>query len=150
MTPSLLRYPKKIIIEINRFHSPRVSEISDIVLLPPPPDRDPIRPHGDVTHRRPYASVDPKKIVGIIEHSEPDDVMGFDAVGLAQAHRRVRGRVLVNEMRAAACCASSCRCSRGRQRRNAVLAGLGESPGIPPFEMYRGVREACVDLGKKA
>lgn len=41
--------------------------MSDIVLLPPPPDRDPIPIHTAMSRIGvPYASVDPKKIVGII------------------------------------------------------------------------------------
>ena len=153
MTPSLLRYAKKIIIEINRFHSPRVSEMSDIVLLPPPPDRDPIPIHTAMSRIGvPYASVDPKKIVGIIEHSEPDDVMGFDTP--SAAHRRIAEFVvefLVNEMRAGRVPREFLPLQSGVGNvANAVLAGLGESPDIPPFEMYTEVfQEACVDLMEK-
>jgi len=150
VTPSFLRYAKKVIIEINRFHSPRVSEMSDIVLLPPPPDRDPIPIHHAMSRIGvPYASVDPRKIVGVIEHSEPDDVMGFETP--TEAHKRIAQFVvefLVNEMRAGRIPREFLPLQSGVGNvANAVLAGLGDSPDIPPFQMYTEVfQEACVEL----
>ena len=42
LSPTLLHSAKKIIIEVNRRHSPRLREMTDIALLPPPPHRLPI------------------------------------------------------------------------------------------------------------
>ena len=42
LSPTLLHSAKKIIIELNRRHSSRLREMTDIALLPPPPHRLPI------------------------------------------------------------------------------------------------------------
>ena len=42
LSPTLLHAAKKIVIEVNHRHSPRLREMMDIALLPPPPHRLPI------------------------------------------------------------------------------------------------------------
>ena len=37
-----LQCAEKVVIELNRYHSPRLREMADIFVLPPPPHRDPI------------------------------------------------------------------------------------------------------------
>jgi len=48
-SPSYLHYADKIIIELNSFHSKRLSEMADIAILPPPPHRSPIPIHDTLS-----------------------------------------------------------------------------------------------------
>jgi acetyl-CoA hydrolase len=149
-SPTFLHEAEKIIIEINRFHSPRVSEMSDIVLLPPPPHREPIPIHDAMTRVGfPYVAVDPRKVVGIVEHSEPDDVAPFDPP--TKAHNRIAQFVvefLLSESRAGRIPEEFLPLQSGVGNvANAVLAGLGENPEIPPFTMFTEVfQDSCVEL----
>ena len=149
-SPTFLHEAAKVIIEINRFHSPRVSEMSDIVMLPPPPHREPIPIFESMTRVGfPYVAVDPRKIVGIVEHSEPDDVAPFDPP--TAAHNKIAQYVvefLLNEMRAGRIPEEFLPLQSGVGNvANAVLAGLGENPDIPPFTMFTEVfQDSCVEL----
>ncbi len=74
-SPTYLRYAEKIIIEINRHQSPRLREMADIFIMPPPPNRYPIHISEPLTRiGLPYAVTDPKKVIGIVESDEPDHV----------------------------------------------------------------------------
>jgi acetyl-CoA hydrolase len=60
-SPTYLRYADRVIIEINRRHSMRVSEMADIMVMPPPPHRNPIPIYHPLDKIGwPYAVVDPK------------------------------------------------------------------------------------------
>ena len=62
----------KVIIELNRHHPQRVCELSDIVLLPLPPHRDPLPIRHPLDRiGLPYATVDPGKIVAVVETDAP-------------------------------------------------------------------------------
>jgi acetyl-CoA hydrolase len=149
-SPTFLQAAEKVIIEINAFHSPRVSEMSDIVTLPPPPHREPIQIYDAMTRTGfPYVAIDPKKVVGVVEHDEPDDVAPFDEP--TKTHNRIAEYViefLLNEMRADRIPAEFLPLQSGVGNvANAVLAGLGENPDIPPFTMYTEVfQDSCVEL----
>ncbi len=52
--------------------------MTDILMLPPPPHRFPVPFHDPLTKLGyPYAVVDPRKVVAVIETDEPDKVPGF-------------------------------------------------------------------------
>ena len=66
-SPTYLRHADRVFIEINDYHSKRLPEMADILVLPPPPRLDPIPIYDPLTKiGYPYATVDPKKIIGII------------------------------------------------------------------------------------
>jgi acetyl-CoA hydrolase len=149
-SPTFLQYADKVIVEINRFHSPRLREMHDIVTLPPPPHRGPI-PVFDPLMKIgwPYAGVDPRKIVAVVRNEEPDDVAPFDEP--SAAHRRIAQYVvefLLDEMRAGRIPREFLPFQSGVGNvANAVLAGLGENPDVPPFQMYTEVfQDSCVEL----
>ncbi|MCG8511157.1 MAG: hypothetical protein MI741_18210, partial [Rhodospirillales bacterium] len=78
VSPSYLRHAEKVIIEINRHHSPRLSEMHDVTILPAPPLRSPIGIHHPMSRvGTPFAVVDPKKVVGVVETDEPDGIGAF-------------------------------------------------------------------------
>ena len=41
--PTFLQCAEKVVIELNAYHSPRLREMADILVLPPPPHRAPSR-----------------------------------------------------------------------------------------------------------
>lgn len=149
-SPTYLRYAEKVFIEINEYHSPRVSEMSDIFILPPPPNRSPI-PIMDAMTRigLPYATVDPRKIAGIVFTNEPDGVPPFtppDECSRAIANNVVK--FLLSEMKAGRIPPEFLPLQSGVGNvANAVMAGLGEADDVPPFDMYTEVlQDSVLDL----
>ena len=85
-SPTYLKYAKRVVIEINRHQSPRLSEMADILVMPPPPHRNPIPIHDPLSRVGwPYAQVDPDKVIG-----------------WWKAMRRIRSAVSTNRMTSAA------------------------------------------------
>jgi acetyl-CoA hydrolase len=148
--PTLLHQAEKVILELNRHHPRRVGEFSDILMIPLPSHREPI-PIRRALDRvgRNYATVDPGKVVAVVETDEPSSRMTPrppDATSQKIAEHLVR--FLLHERAA------------GRLPRelpplqsgvgnigNGVMAGLGEHTDLPPFTMYTEVfQDSCVDL----
>ncbi len=150
LSPTLLHSAKKIIIEVNRRHSPRLREMTDIALLPPPPHRLPI-PILDPLAKIgvPYAQVDVAKIVGVVEHSAPDAVSPFAPADLPS--QRIADQVvrfLVQELRAGRIPPEFLPLQAGVGNvSNAVMAELGAHPDIPDFVMFTEVfQDSLVEL----
>ncbi len=149
-SPTFLQYADKVIIEINKKHSPRLREMADIVVMPPPPHRDPIAIYEPMTRIGwPYAVVNPEKVLGIVVNDEPDHVGEMpppDGVSHLIAGHVVKflsdeisaGRLPKNLLPLQAGVGSVA---------NGVMAALGEHPDIPPFSMYSEVfQDAMVDI----
>lgn len=149
-SPTYLQCADKIIIEVNKYHSPRTREMMDITILPPPPYRNPIPIHNPLSKIGwPYAVIDPKKVIGIVETNEPDEIKDFSPADLAS--ERIANNVvkfLLNEMAAGRIPKEFLPLQSGVGNvANAVLANLGKNPDIPPFMMYTEVfQDACVDV----
>ncbi len=149
-SPTFLHTAEKVIIELNRYHSVRLSEMADIKLLPTPPHRSPI-PIYDPLNKigLPYASVDPKKIVAVIDNNEPDGMAPLDPPD--EISRKIAHQVvdfLLNEQRAGRIPAEFLPLQAGVGNiANAVMSCLGDDPDIPPFTMYTEVfQDALIDL----
>ncbi len=149
-SPAYLRHAEKVIIEINYNHLPRLREMHDIYIVQPPPHRNPIRIFETLSRIGvPYAMVDPKKVIGIVETGEPDNVGAFAQPG--EVSRRIAGHVVnffLEEMKAGRIPSEFPPLQAGVGNvANGVMAGLGEHPDIPPFYMYSEVfQDAMVDL----
>jgi propionyl-CoA:succinyl-CoA transferase len=148
--PTLLQQAEKVILELNRHHPRRVGEFSDILIIPLPPHRDPIPIRHPLDRvGQPYATVDPGKIVAIVETDEASPRQSLrppDATSHTIAEHLVQ--FLLDERAA------------GRLPRelpplqsgvgnigNGVMAGLGAHTDLPPFTMYTEVlQDSCVDL----
>jgi len=149
-SPTYLACAEKVIIEINRYHSPRTREMMDIAMLPPPPHRSPIPIHTPMTKIGwPYAQVDPKKVVAIVETNEPDEVGEFtpaDRVSEQIANNVVK--FMLDEMAAGRIPKEFLPLQSGVGNvANAVMEALGKADDIPPFMMYSEVfQDALVDL----
>lgn len=149
-SPTFLQYADKVIIEINKKHSPRLREMADIVVMPPPPHRDPIAIYDPLTRIGwPYAVVNPQKVLGIVVNDEPDHVgdMPFpDEVSHLIAGHVVK--FLCDEIAAGRLPKNLLPLQAGvGSVANGVMAALGEHPDIPPFSMYSEVfQDAMVDI----
>ncbi len=149
-SPTFLQCADKIIIEVNKHHSPRLREMADIRIMPPPPRRYPIHIFEPMMRIGwPYALVDPEKIIAIVETDQPDDALGFAAPD--EMSEQIAGHViefLLGEMSADHHPKSIFPLQAGVGNvANAVLSGLGAHPDIPPFYMYSEVfQDAMVDL----
>ncbi len=141
-SPTYLKCADKVIIEVNRAHSPRVSELADIAILPAPPHRSPIPIYHPLDRiGRLYANVDPAKVVGIVETNEPDDVAEFAPIDATSAAiGRNVAAFLEAEIRSGRIPREFLPLQSGVGNiANAVMASIGESAGIPPFTMYTEV-----------
>ncbi len=149
-SPTWLACADKVIIELNHCHSPRLSELADIFTIPPPPRRSPINVHNPLTKIGfPYAHVDPKKVVGIVENDEPDQVVAFSQED--ETSRKIADHVIeffLKEKLAGRIPPEFFPLQAGvGNTANAVLAGLGRHPDIPPFYMYSEVfQDSMMDL----
>jgi len=125
-------------------------ELADIFIIPPPPRRSPINVHTPLTRIGwPYAQVDPGKVVGIVENNEPDQVQSFSSED--DNSRKIADHVirfLLDEQRAGRIPPQFFPLQAGvGNTANAVLAGLGRHPDIPPFYMYSEVlQDSMMDL----
>lgn len=150
VSPSILRHAKRIVIEINRRHSRRISEMHDIAIMPPPPHRNPIGINSPLAKIGvPFVAVDPEKILGIVETNEPDGIAGFaepDAINERIAEHVVE--FLLAEKRAHRIPPEFLPLQAGVGNvANAVIGKLGAHPSVPPFYMYTEVfQDALVDL----
>jgi len=149
-SPTYLRYAEKVIIEINRHQSTRLREMADIFIMPPPPNRYPIHIYEPLTRiGLPYAVVDPKKVVGVVESDEPDNVARLsatDRISYQIAEHVVN--FLLEEMRKERIPKNFLPLQAGVGNvANGVLAVLGSHPDIPPFRMYSEViQDSMIDL----
>jgi succinate CoA transferase len=148
--PTFLQYAEKVIIEVNARHSPRLREMTDIIVLPPPPERRPIPIHDPLDKiGTPHALVDPRKVVGVVYTDEPDGGRGFNPPD--ETSRRISGHVsrfLLDEMAAGRIPSGFLPLQSGVGNVcNAVIAGLAESPDFPKFKVFTEVlQDAMLDL----
>jgi acetyl-CoA hydrolase len=125
----------------------------DMLCLPRPPQRRPIAVHHPLDKiGTPYASVDPKKIIGVVENTQSDGVSPF--VPPDDVSERIATHVvdfLLAELRAGRIPPEFLPLQAGVGNvANAVMATLGTHPDIPPFYMYTEVlQDALVDLMEK-
>ena len=148
--PTFLEQADRIIIERNAYHSPRISELADILVLPRPPRRDPIPIHDPLDRiGKRYADVDPRKIVGIVASDQPDGGRPFSAV---DACSRAIGdhvcRFLLDEMAAGRIPPGFLPLQSGVGNvANAVMASFSSNPDFPRFKLYTEVlQDTVIDL----
>jgi propionyl-CoA:succinyl-CoA transferase len=152
-SPAYLQYADRVFIELNGYHSRRLPEMADIVILPPPPREVPIPIHDPLTKiGYPYAVVDPKKIMGIIETNEADQIKPFTPMDWkARSIAENVVRFLFGEMISGRIPSEFLPLQAGLGNlANSVMAALGENPYIPPFQMYSiTFQDSLVDLMEK-
>jgi acetyl-CoA hydrolase len=145
--PTFLRTAKKVIIELNRFHSPRLCGFHDIYEPLDPPHRQPIpivRPTDRIG--TPTVKIDPSKIVGIVETNAPDEVSGFEpADAVTNKIGQNVAEFLAGEIVAGRVPREFLPLQSGVGNiANAVLGALGANPDIPQFQMFSEVIQDSV------
>jgi len=148
--PTFLQYAERVIVELNQHHSPRLREMADIVVLPPPPHRGPIgiqEPLDKIGRR--FARVDPGKVVGVVHNDEPDGGRPFSAPD--DVSRRIAehvARFLLGEVAAGRIPKEFLPLQSGVGNVcNAVMAGLAACTDLPRFTVYTEVlQDATFDL----
>lgn len=141
-SPTYLKYARKVVVEINRRQSQRLREMADIIVMPPPPHRNPIPIYEPMSRIGwPYATVDPSKVIGIVENDEPDKVEAFSPPdNLSRAIGHHVAEFLVREMAVGRIPADFLPLQAGVGNvANGVMDALGHAEGIPPFMMYSEV-----------
>ncbi len=145
-SPTFLQAADKVIIELNRNASTKISEMADIVIPKPPP----FRPAIDLDFPlqrigKTYARVDPEKIVGIVETDQPDELTEFVRPGAScNAIARHVVRFLLEEMASGRIPPDMLPIQAGVGNvANAVLSGLGKHPDIPELTMYTEVFQSA-------
>ncbi|MCP4178522.1 MAG: succinate CoA transferase [bacterium] len=149
-SPAFLEYADNIIIEVNEYHSPRLREMTDIITLKNPPFQDAIPVHHSLSKNGvPYATVNPKKILGVVYTNIKDDTKPFKPFN---AECEQIGDNVVEFLR------QELKCGRIPKNflpiqsgignvQNSIMAKLGQCPDIPPFSMYTEVlQDSNVDL----
>ncbi|HAT1684552.1 TPA: acetyl-CoA hydrolase/transferase family protein [Klebsiella oxytoca] len=145
--PTWLLRAKKVIIELNHYHNPRVAELADIVIPGAPPRRNSVSIfHAMDRVGTRYVQIDPKKIVAVVDTELPDAGNLFDKNNPVcqqiadnvvtflleeMVHRRIPAEFLPLQ-------------SGVGNINNAVMARLGENPDIPSFMMYSEVLQESV------
>ncbi len=148
--PTFLQKADRVIIELNAYHSPRLRELADIIVLPPPPHRYPIQIHDPMDRiGRRYAQVDPAKVVGVVHTNESDGGRTFAAAD--ETSRRIAGHVsrfLLDEMAAGRIPAQFLPLQSGVGNVcNAVVGGLAAHDDFPQFKVYTEVlQDSMLDL----
>jgi succinate CoA transferase len=148
--PTFLQEADRVIIELNAYHSPRLREMADIVILPIPPNRKALPLHDALDKvGKPYAEVDPAKVVGVVHTEEKDGGRGFHPPD--ETSRRIADHVadfLVAEMACGRIPASFLPLQSGVGNVcNAVLAGLAARAAFPRFKVFTEVlQDAMLDL----
>jgi len=138
-SPTYLKCADRVLIEVNRYHSKRLREMTDIFLLSSPPHRNPFPALEPMTKFGwSYAVVDPKRVIGVVETDEPDyldPISPPDATSDRIAEHVVR--FLFDEMHAGRIPDAFLPVQVGiGSVADGVLAALGKNPYIPPFKVY--------------
>ena len=148
--PTFLKCAENVIIELNAYHSRRLREMADILVLPAPPHRLPI-PIRDPLDRvgRAYAEVDPAKIIGIVHTNEPDGGRTFTAPD--KSSLKIADNVaefLLREIQAKRIPPGFLPLQSGVGNVcNAVLSGLASRKEFPPLKLYTEVlQDAALDM----
>ncbi|SMP67467.1 succinate CoA transferase [Neorhodopirellula lusitana] len=141
-SPTFLKQAGKVIIELNRAQSRSIGDMADIVLPAPPPKRCALTlDHPLQRIGKSYVQIDPKKIVGIVETNQADEVGQFAPPD--ELSQNIAGFVvefLRNELKAGRIPAEFLPLQSGVGNvANAVFEGIGASPDIPDFYMYSEV-----------
>jgi acetyl-CoA hydrolase len=147
--PTFLAMADKVIIELNRRHHARVSLLSDIAMLPLPPHREPLPIRHPLDRiGTTYATVDPAKVVAVVETYQPSTRPSPhtpDAASAAIAEHLVR--FFLDELAAGRLPAGFLPLQSGVGNiGNALIADLAEHDDMPPFTMYTEVfQDSCLD-----
>ncbi len=150
ISPTIARLARRVILELNSFHSPNAKHLHDVYEPLDPPRRQPI-PITHVYDRigKPYVEIDAGKIAGVVECDIPDEARAFkeadpttDRIGHNVA------AFLVNDMKRGIIPEGFLPLQSGvGSTANAILGALGHDEIVPDFNIYTEVlQDSVVDM----
>lgn len=151
--PTICSLADKILVELNDRHPKEIRGMHDLCEPLDPPYRKEIaiyKPSDRVG--LPYIKVDPKKIVGVVKTSEPNDDGKFSPLDdVTKAIGKNVADFLVKEMKEGRIPQNFLPIQSGVGNvANAVLAALGDNEEIPTLEVYTEViQDAVIELMRK-
>ncbi|MDR1890763.1 MAG: succinate CoA transferase [Puniceicoccales bacterium] len=146
VSPTFFRHAKKIVIEVNEYHSPKIRGLHDIYETELAPHTKPI-PLVTVRDRigTETIRIDPAKIVGIVRTNMPDQVSAFsssdedtDRIGENVA------KFLSNEILSGRILPQLPIQSGVGNTANSILKAMSAETSIPPYTMYSEVLQDSV------
>ena len=147
IAPTVARMAKKVILELNSFHSPEAKHLHDVYEPLDPPLRQPI-PIVKVSDRigTPYVEIDAKKIVGVVECNLPDEARAFkDSDPITDQIGHNVAQFLVNDMKRGIIPSTFLPLPSGvGSTANAILGALGHEKSVPDFNVYTEVMQDSV------
>ena len=147
IAPTVARMAKKVILELNSFHSPEAKHLHDVYEPLDPPLRQPI-PIVKVSDRigTPYLEIDAKKIVGVVECNLPDEARAFkDSDPITDQIGHNVAQFLVNDMKRGIIPSTFLPLQSGvGSTANAILGALGHEKSVPDFNVYTEVMQDSV------
>ncbi|MDD6897625.1 MAG: succinate CoA transferase [Bacteroidales bacterium] len=147
IAPTVARMAKKVILELNSFHSPEAKHLHDVYEPLDPPLRQPI-PIVKVSDRigTPYMEIDAKKIVGVVECNLPDEARAFkDSDPITDQIGHNVAQFLVNDMKRGIIPSTFLPLQSGvGSTANAILGALGHEKSVPDFNVYTEVMQDSV------
>lgn len=153
IVPTIVRLAKRVMIEWNHFHSPVSRQLHDVYECQEYPYREsiPALHVGDRIGKN-YVSIDPKKIVGVVESNIPEEARSFkDLTPETQAIGQNVVDFFLRDMKAGhiPSCMFPVQSGVGATG-NAVMKAIGLCEGLPPLEIFSEVvQDAVVDLMEK-
>lgn len=149
-TPTFCNAADRIIVEVNDQHPKELHGIHDIYEPMDPPRRQEI-PIYRVNDRvgRATVRVDPRKIVGIVRNSEPDQARAFtEPDEITNRIGQNTADFLAREVRMGRIPREFLPLQSGVGNiANALMGALGQHPDIPPFTMYSEViQDSIIEL----
>jgi len=148
--PTFCNLAERVIVELNRHHPAAILGMHDIYEPADPPYRKQIpiyKPSDRIGS--PIITIDPAKIVGVVETSLEDEARGFSEISpLTESIGHNVAEFLAAQLAAGMIPKPFLPIQSGvGDIANSVLGALGSHPGIPPFEMYTEVlQDSVVDL----
>ncbi len=148
--PTFCNMAKRVIVELNRHHSPAILGLHDIYEPADPPNRKqiPIYTPSDRIGS-PIVTIDPAKIVGVVETDLADEARGFsETTPITEGIGHNVAAFLAGQLAAGMLPKSFLPIQSGvGDIANSVLGALGSHRGIPPFDMYTEViQDSVVEL----
>lgn len=153
IVPTVVRLAKRIIIEVNQFHSPKSCLLHDVYECGEYPHRQPI-PLLSVGGRigTDYVEIDPQKIVGVVECNIPEEARAFvdpnhDTTLIGQHVVEF----FLRDMKLGHIPPTMFPIQSGvGVTGNAVMKAIGQCEGLPPLEVFSEVvQDAVVELIEK-
>jgi succinate CoA transferase len=147
IVPTIGRLAKRIILELNQFHSPKSILLHDVYECKEYPHREPI-PLYKINDRigKPYVELDASKIVGVVESNIPEEARGFkDVNDETRAIGHNVAEFLINDQKAGHIPAEFFPMQSGvGTTGNAVMQAISECKGLPQLNIFSEVSQDAV------